>query len=100
MVAMTIPFFQLVNWAKDDPRIQVVSLSRNFGHQIAVTAGMDYAKGDAIVIMDADLQDPPEVILEMLTKYREGYDVVYGQRMARSGESFFKKQQLGPSIVL
>ncbi|MCG6142068.1 glycosyltransferase family 2 protein [Leptospira mtsangambouensis] len=83
--------FQLVNWAKDDPRIQVVSLSRNFGHQIAVTAGMDYAKGDAIVIMDADLQDPPEVILEMLTKYREGYDVVYGQRMARSGESFFKK---------
>ncbi|PJZ86259.1 glycosyltransferase family 2 protein [Leptospira harrisiae] len=83
--------FQLVEWSKEDPRIQVVSLSRNFGHQIAVTAGMDYAKGDAIVIMDADLQDPPEVILEMLAKYRDGYDVVYGQRLARSGESFFKK---------
>ncbi|MCT8332250.1 glycosyltransferase family 2 protein [Leptospira sp. 85282-16] len=83
--------FQLVSWADRDPQIQVVSLSRNFGHQLAVTAGMDYAKGDAVVVMDADLQDPPEVILEMLTKYREGYDVVYGQRLARSGESFFKK---------
>lgn len=83
--------FQLVAWSKMDPRIQVVSLSRNFGHQIAVTAGMDYAKGDAVVIMDADLQDPPEVILEMLARYREGYDVVYGQRLVRSGESFFKK---------
>ncbi|MCG6152907.1 glycosyltransferase family 2 protein [Leptospira bandrabouensis] len=83
--------FQLVSWAEKDPQIQVVSLSRNFGHQLAVTAGMDYAKGDAVVVMDADLQDPPEVILEMLTKYREGYDVVYGQRLARSGESFFKK---------
>ncbi|TGL10722.1 glycosyltransferase family 2 protein [Leptospira meyeri] len=83
--------FQLVDWSKNDSRIQIISLSRNFGHQIAVTAGMDYAKGEAIVIMDADLQDPPEVILEMLSKYREGYDVVYGQRMARSGESLFKK---------
>ncbi|MCW7490357.1 glycosyltransferase family 2 protein [Leptospira meyeri] len=83
--------FQLVSWSEEDSRIRVISLSRNFGHQIAVTAGMDYAKGDAVVIMDADLQDPPEVILEMLSKYREGYDVVYGQRLARSGESFFKK---------
>ncbi|EOQ98166.1 glycosyltransferase, group 2 family protein [Leptospira wolbachii serovar Codice str. CDC] len=83
--------FQLVSWSNSDPQIQVISLSRNFGHQLAVTAGMDYAKGDAVVVMDADLQDPPEVILEMLAKYREGYDVVYGQRLARSGESFFKK---------
>ncbi|MCW7493205.1 glycosyltransferase [Leptospira sp. 2 VSF19] len=83
--------FQLVSWAETDPQIQVISLSRNFGHQLAVTAGMDYAKGDAVVVMDADLQDPPEVILDMLAKYREGYDVVYGQRLARSGESFFKK---------
>ncbi|MDF3819104.1 glycosyltransferase family 2 protein [Leptospira sp. 96542] len=83
--------FSLAQWAESDGRIKVVSLARNFGHQIAVTAGMDTAKGDAIVIMDADLQDPPEVILEMLEKYKEGYDVAYGQRIARSGESFFKK---------
>lgn len=81
----------LMDWAKEDSHVRVVSLSRNFGHQIAVTAGMDHAKGDAVVVMDADLQDPPEVILEMLSKYQEGYDVVYGQRLARSGESFFKK---------
>ncbi|TGL04515.1 glycosyltransferase [Leptospira bouyouniensis] len=83
--------FQLVEWANSDPSIQVLSLSRNFGHQIAVTAGMDYASGDAIVIMDADLQDPPEIIIEMLAKYREGYDVVYGQRLTRTGETLFKK---------
>ncbi|MCW7472094.1 glycosyltransferase [Leptospira levettii] len=83
--------FQLVNWSIEDSSVQVISLSRNFGHQIAVTAGMDYASGDAIVIMDADLQDPPEVIIEMLERYREGYDVVYGQRITRTGETFFKK---------
>ncbi|XDD45025.1 glycosyltransferase family 2 protein [Leptospira sp. WS39.C2] len=83
--------FELVDWSKEDKRIKILSLSRNFGHQIAVTAGMDHAAGDAIVIMDADLQDPPEVIFEMLEKYREGYDVVYGQRITRSGESWFKK---------
>ncbi|XDD41505.1 glycosyltransferase family 2 protein [Leptospira sp. WS60.C2] len=83
--------FQLVEWAEKDARVKIISLSRNFGHQIAVTAGMDYASGDAVVIMDADLQDPPEVIGKMLEKYKEGYDVVYGQRLARSGESFFKK---------
>src|SRR5262249_31152504 len=66
-------------------------LSRNFGHQNASTAGLDYASGDAIVLMDADLQDPPELILQMLDKYCEGYDVVYGQRIAREGEGLFKK---------
>ena len=74
-----------------EPRYKVVSFSRNFGHQAAITAGMDRAEGDAVVIMDADLQDPPEVITEMIQKWREGYDVVYGQRSVRHGESIFKR---------
>lgn len=71
--------------------IKYISFSRNFGHQIAVSAGLDHCKGDAAVIIDADLQDPPEVILEMYAKYKEGYKVVYGKRKARIGESWFKK---------
>jgi glycosyltransferase involved in cell wall biosynthesis len=81
----------LFEWAAADARVKVLGLSRNFGHQIAVTAGLDHAGGDAVVIMDADLQDPPETIVEMLAEYRRGYDVVYGQRVARSGESWFKR---------
>jgi len=81
----------LVEWARTDPRIHVLGLARNFGHQAAVTAGLDVATGDAIVILDADLQDPPEVILDMLAKYREGYEVVYGQRTSREGESLLKR---------
>jgi dolichol-phosphate mannosyltransferase len=73
-----------------EPRYRAVSFSRNFGHQRAITAGMDASRGQAIVVMDADLQDPPEVILEMLAKWREGYDVVYGRRRSRAGESWFK----------
>ncbi|MCB0115439.1 MAG: glycosyltransferase family 2 protein, partial [Caldilineaceae bacterium] len=73
-----------------DPRIKLVSFSRNFGHQIAITAGMDYAQGDAVVIIDADLQDPPELIATMMAKWREGYEVVYAVRADRRGESFFK----------
>ncbi|PJE01629.1 MAG: glycosyltransferase [Leptospira sp.] len=80
----------LMNLASKNKSIKVISFSRNFGHQMAVTAGLDFAKGDAIVIIDADLQDPPEVILEMIKKYEEGYDVVYGKRTEREGESFFK----------
>jgi dolichol-phosphate mannosyltransferase len=76
--------------AAADPRVQVLGLSRNFGHQIAVSAGLDVARGDAVVLIDADLQDPPEVIHEMLAKWREGYDVVYGTRTERAGESVFK----------
>jgi dolichol-phosphate mannosyltransferase len=72
-------------------KIRVLSFSRNFGHQIAITAGMDHAKGDAVIVMDADLQDPPEVIKDLIIKYREGYDVVYAVRAARKGETFFKK---------
>ncbi|MCX7922322.1 MAG: glycosyltransferase family 2 protein [Clostridia bacterium] len=74
-----------------DKNIKFIDFSRNFGHQVAVTAGMDYTEGDAIVVIDADLQDPPEVIPKMLEKWREGYDVVYGKRKERKGETFFKK---------
>jgi dolichol-phosphate mannosyltransferase len=73
-----------------DVQVRIVAFSRNFGHQIAVTAGIDHASGDAIVIIDADLQDPPELIGEMIAKWREGYDVVYGTRTERAGESTFK----------
>src|SRR5437762_3467734 len=70
----------LAREASDDLRIKVLDFSRNFGHQVAITAGTDFAQGDVVVIMDADLQDPPEVIDQMVEKYREGFDVVYGQR--------------------
>jgi dolichol-phosphate mannosyltransferase len=76
--------------AKKDKRIRPVIFARNFGHQIAITAGWDYARGDAVVIIDADLQDPPELILEMAKKWREGYEVVYAVRAEREGESWFK----------
>jgi len=82
---------QLVEWTAADPRIRVVHLSRNFGHQIAATAGLDHATGDAIVLIDADLQDPLPVIHHMIERYMEGYDVVYGQREAREGESAYKR---------
>jgi polyisoprenyl-phosphate glycosyltransferase len=75
-----------------DERVKLINFSRNFGHQIAITAGMDYASGEAVVVIDADLQDPPELILEMIAKWKEGYDVVYAKRTKRRGETFFKKQ--------
>lgn len=77
--------------ADGDDRVHIVSFSRNFGHQAAVMAGIEYAAGDAVVLIDADLQDPPEVIPQMVEKWREGYDVVYGKRTKRKGESVFKK---------
>lgn len=76
--------------AEKDKRIKLLSFARNFGHQIAVTAGIDAASGDAVVLIDADLQDPPETVVEMIAKWREGYDVVYGTRTSRPGESRFK----------
>jgi len=76
--------------AQEFSNIKVIELSRNFGHQYAVTAGIDYAEGKAVVLIDADLQDPPEVIEEMISKWQEGYEVVYGQRKKREGESLFK----------
>ncbi|HEB65957.1 MAG TPA: glycosyltransferase [Chloroflexi bacterium] len=77
--------------ARQDKRVRPVIFARNFGHQLAVTAGLDYSRGDAVVIIDADLQDPPELIPEMLAKWREGYEVVYAVREAREGETWFKK---------
>lgn len=76
---------------KNDDKIKLLNFSRNFGHQMAITAGMEKSIGDAIIIIDADLQDPPEVILKMIEKWKEGYEVVYGKRIKREGETFFKK---------
>lgn len=76
---------------KQDRRVRPVIFARNFGHQIAITAGWDYARGDAVVIIDADLQDPPEAIPELARKWKEGYDVVYAVRSEREGESWFKR---------
>lgn len=74
-----------------DPKVRLINFSRNFGHMSAITAGMEYAKGSAIIIIDADLQDPPEVLPEMAKLWKEGYDVVYGRRKERRGETLFKE---------
>ena len=76
--------------AKKDKRVRSVIFARNFGHQVAVTAGLDYSRGEAVVIIDSDLQDPPELILEMAKKWQEGYEVVFAVRAEREGESWFK----------
>ncbi|MUT67656.1 glycosyltransferase family 2 protein [Paenibacillus sp. NEAU-GSW1] len=76
---------------RNDRNVRLINFSRNFGHQIAITAGMDYAHGEAVIIIDADLQDPPEVMLQMIEKWKEGYEVVYGKRLKRKGETAFKK---------
>jgi glycosyltransferase involved in cell wall biosynthesis len=81
----------LANLASADPRVSVVVLSRNFGKEIALTAGLDHANGDAIVVIDADLQDPPELIPTLFANFKDGYDVVYAQRTHREGESWLKK---------
>lgn len=77
-------------FAADPAHIVVLHFARNFGHQMAITAGMDYARGDAILIIDSDLQDPPEVMADMIARWREGYDVAYGVRTEREGETWFK----------
>ena len=77
--------------AKDDPRYRYLALSRNFGHQVAISAGMDHATGAAVIVMDADLQDPPEVVLELAAKWREGFEIVYALRLSRDGESPLKR---------
>src|ERR1700728_2987973 len=77
--------------ARADKRYRYIRLSRNFGHQIAITTGMDRANGDAVIVMDADLQDPPEVVLEMIAKWKEGFEVVYAERLSREGEGWFKR---------
>lgn len=80
----------LQDLVKVDKRVKVISFARNFGHQLAVTAGLDYSSGDAVIIMDSDMQDPPEVSLELIEKWEEGFEVVFAQRRTRK-DSFFKK---------
>lgn len=80
----------LTGIAEKDKRVRVISFSRNFGHQVAVTAGIDKSKGDAVILIDADLQDPPELIPGMINLWEQGYDVVYGKRKKRKGETWFK----------
>ena len=80
----------LLELSRQDSRVKVIDFSRNFGHQVAITAGMDFAEGDAVIVMDADLQDPPEVILRMIDHWREGYEVAYAVRTKREGETWFK----------
>lgn len=82
----------LIEYSGKDESVILLDFSRNFGHQIAITAGMDYSRGKAVVVIDADLQDPPELILEMIDKWKQGYDVVYAKRTKRKGETVFKKQ--------
>ncbi|WP_181703265.1 glycosyltransferase family 2 protein [Chthonobacter albigriseus] len=78
--------------AAHDPRYHFVALSRNFGHQLAITAGLDLARGDAVIVMDADLQDPPEVILDLVAEWKKGGEIVYAQRIEREGETWFKRK--------
>ena len=81
----------MLDLAVSDKRVKVINFARNFGHQIAVTAGIDYATGSAVILIDADLQDPPAVIPELIDKWKAGYEVVYAVRSQRKGESLFKK---------
>jgi glycosyltransferase involved in cell wall biosynthesis len=78
-----------------DPRVAVIDLSRNFGKEVAMTAGLDHSCGDAVIVIDADLQDPPELIPELIAKWQDGFDVVYARRTVRDGESFLKKTTAG-----
>jgi dolichol-phosphate mannosyltransferase len=79
------------NLGKQDQHVRSIIFARNFGHQIAITAGLDYSQGRAVVVMDSDLQDPPEVVLDLIAKWREGYQVAYAVRAEREGETWFKK---------
>lgn len=84
-------FRLLYELAVQDKRVKVVNFSRNFGHQVAITAGLDYSQGQAVIVMDADLQDPPEVIPSLIERWRDGYDVVYAVRSERQGEGILKR---------
>lgn len=86
----TSPIY-LKEMVRTDARFRLIKLSRNFGHQIAISAGMDAASGEAVIVLDADLQDPPEVVLEMIEKWKQGFEIVYAQRVARQGETVFKR---------
>ena len=82
---------KMTGLAEQDSRVKVINFARNFGHQTAVTAGIDFASGSAVILIDADLQDPPEVILDLIEQWKAGYEVVYAQRAERKGEGWFKK---------
>ncbi len=84
-------WMMMTTLGNEDPRFKSIRLSRNFGHQVAITAGMDLAQGDAVIVMDADLQDPPEIVLEMAGRWRAGYEIVYGVRQDRTTDTFFKR---------
>ena len=84
-------FLRMGELCNKDSRVKAVKLSRNFGHQIGVTAGVDHSTGEAVIMIDGDLQDPPEFIEELIKKYKEGYNVVYAVREKRKGETFFKR---------
>lgn len=84
-------FEKLIEFNQQDPTIKIVNLSRNFGKEVALTAGIDYASGAAVIPLDADLQDPPELIIQLIAKWREGYDVVYAVRRSRQGETWLKQ---------
>lgn len=84
----------LLKLHSEDPRVKVIDLSRNFGKEIALTAGIDRATGDAVIPIDADLQDPPELIPQLVTRWKEGYDVVYATRLSREGESIIKRMSV------
>ncbi len=81
----------LASICENDDHIKLLNLSRNFGHQVAISAGLDHATGDAIIVIDADLQDPPEIILEMIKKWKEGFEIVHGKRIKREGDRILKK---------
>lgn len=89
-----LSLLELIKISDQDKKVFFINFSKNFGHQIAVTAGIDHCNGDAVVIIDGDLQDPPELIPEMYKKHKEGYEVVYAQREKREGETYFKKKPL------
>ena len=80
----------LKRYSREDKRIKIISFSNNFGHQVAITAGLDYSRGEAVIVMDGDLQDPPEVIPKLVDKWLEGYEIVHAVREGRKGEAFFK----------
>ena len=88
------------NFSKTDPRIKLITLSRRFGQPAATIAGIHHANGNNVVVIDVDLQDPPEIIIKMHNKMKEGYDVVYGKRIHRDGETFLKKGRLYAAYLL
>ncbi len=85
----TAPFLEEI--ARQNPKCKIIHFSRNFGHQMAFTAGLDYAQGDAVIVIDGDLQDPPEVMDDFIARWKDGYQVVYGRRTKRKGEGLFKR---------